>query len=112
MFRLCSGAFIFDAGVSGATFLQTLRVRGALLRQGLEGLAHRYGLGEVRGMGLLLAMETADLSAPLIVQRVLNKGLLLNAPHEHLLRFMPALNVQIAEIEQMLESLETVVREL
>ncbi|MDH5185363.1 MAG: hypothetical protein OEX12_15905 [Gammaproteobacteria bacterium] len=63
-------------------------------------------------MELLLAMETENLSAPLIVHRALKKGLLLNAPREHVLIFMPSLNVHIEEIEQMLESLEAILCEL
>jgi acetylornithine/N-succinyldiaminopimelate aminotransferase len=37
-------------------------------------------------------------------------GLLLNSPRPDLLRFMPALNLSIAEIDQMLEMLDEVVK--
>ena len=39
-------------------------------------------------------------------------GLLLNSPRPELLRFMPALNVTVAEIDQMLAMLSEVIRRL
>jgi acetylornithine/N-succinyldiaminopimelate aminotransferase len=36
-------------------------------------------------------------------------GLLLNSPRPDLLRFMPALNISLAEIDQMLTMLDDVV---
>jgi len=55
-------------------------------------------LGEVRGQGLLLALELGRTrSAAGGAAREI--GLLLNAPRPSVLRFMPALNVSDAEID-------------
>ncbi len=105
------GAAVFDV-VSNAAFLQTVTEHGDYLRAGLERLSGKFGLGRVEGRGLLLALETKQLSAPEVVACAFKRGLLLNAPREHRLRFMPALNVTSEEIDQMLSRLESVLREL
>jgi acetylornithine/N-succinyldiaminopimelate aminotransferase len=63
-------------------------------------------LREVRGQGLLLALDLGSDRAPLLVEHARERGLLLNAPRPQLLRFMPALNVGQSEIERMLEMLD------
>ena len=80
-------------------FLAEVARKGDYLRQRLEQLSARRGLGEVRGQGLLLALDLGTDIGPLLVARALERGLLLNAPRPNLLRFMPALNVNDAEID-------------
>ena len=89
-------------------FLAEVRARGEQLANGLTRLAAAHGLGEVRGKGLLLALDTGDLAAPDIVARALSRGLLINAPRPHTLRFMPALTVSEEEVGRMLELLDGV----
>jgi acetylornithine/N-succinyldiaminopimelate aminotransferase len=45
------------------------------------------------------------------VSAALSRGLLINAPQPNLLRFMPALNVSLPEIDEMLVLLEQSLRE-
>lgn len=59
-------------------------------RNGLQCLAQEFGLGEVRGQGLLLALELGVDLAPQVLTHARDVGLLLNAPRPHCLRFMPA----------------------
>lgn len=99
---------VFDT-VAQPGFLAGVRERGDYLRQKLEELSRRHGMGEVRGKGLLLALQTGPLSAPAIVRRAMDEGLLLNAPRPHTLRFMPALNVTAAEIDEMIGMLDGVI---
>ncbi len=90
-------------------FLDDATAAGAYLKQGLEALSAKHGMGAVRGRGLLLAL---DLKAPLgvdIAAASLEAGLLLNAPRPDSLRFMPALNVSETEIDQMLTILDMVI---
>ena len=49
-------------------FLAHVRAMGQLLRDGLETLSAREGLGEVRGDGLLLALELGAEMAPATVR--------------------------------------------
>jgi acetylornithine/N-succinyldiaminopimelate aminotransferase len=74
----------------------------------LQRLSTRHGLGDVRGRGLLLAL---DLKLPIgaaIVAQAFEAGLLLNAPRPDTLRFMPALNVTREEIAQMIGQLDAI----
>lgn len=88
-------------------FLIQVRKRGEQLRAALTTLSQQFGLGEVRGKGLLLALDTGVLDAAAIAKACFENGLLLNAPQAHTLRFMPALNVTEDEITRMLAILET-----
>lgn len=86
-------------------FLDTTRTRAADLAEGLQALARSANLGEVRGRGMLLALDLGRLDAHAVVDAARELGLLLNAPRPHCLRFMPALNSTAAEIATGLERL-------
>ncbi len=87
-------------------FLERVKETGEYLKSGLEELSCRLGLGEVRGMGLLLALDLDGGDSGAIVERAREMGLLLNAPSPHTLRFMPALTIGRAEVDEMLHMLE------
>ncbi len=92
-----------------AGFLGEVEARGQYLAKRLLELSARHGQHGERGCGLLRAMILADERGPEIVRRGLElapQGLLLNAPRPNLLRFMPALNVSEAEIDQMIAMLD------
>ncbi|MEK7752536.1 MAG: acetylornithine transaminase [Acidobacteriota bacterium] len=90
-------------------FLDSVVRKGEGLRARLEQFSLKHGLGEVRGRGLLLALELGSDRGPLLVERALEQGLLINSPRPSVLRFMPALNVSEGEIDTMIELLEAVI---
>lgn len=92
-------------------FLEDCRTTGQGLASALTALSAELGLGEVRGRGLLLALELGADLGPDIVLRARDAGLLVNAPRPHCLRFMPALNTAPAEIEQGIGLLRQVILE-
>jgi len=90
-------------------FLAEVTAKGQILSQRLLELSAKHGLAGERGSGLLRALILDDERGPEIVQKALALtpcGLLLNSPRPNLLRFMPALNVTRAEIDQMLAQLD------
>lgn len=92
-------------------FLPSVADKGAYLSAELLKLSEKYGLDGERGTGLLRALKLGRDIGPQIVDiaRDLNPvGLLLNSPRPNLLRFMPALNVTHAEIDQMTTMLSSV----
>lgn len=91
--------------VSNPDFIKNVNDRSEKLVTGLTKLSKQHGLGEVRGKGLLLALDIGNLNADDIVASCLEKGLIINAPRESSLRFMPALNVSSAEITETLKVL-------
>lgn len=72
------------------------------LREQLSDLSTKFGLGPVRGRGLLLALDLKADIAGQVVNRAMDNGLLLNAPRPDTLRFMPALNVGFVDVGQMI----------
>jgi acetylornithine/N-succinyldiaminopimelate aminotransferase len=88
--------------------LSTVAARGEWLRSRLTALAGRHALGEVRGRGLLLALDLGRPSADRVADAARAEGLLVNAPQPSVLRFVPALNVSQDELESMLQILDRV----
>ena len=92
-------------------FLPAVRAKAAYLSAGLIKLSDKHGFEGERGAGLLRALKLGRDIGPQVVEaaRDMNPvGLLLNSPRPNLLRFMPALNVTTAELDQMLEMLDSV----
>jgi len=105
------GCAVIDA-VLAPGFLQTVRERGAWLAGELRALSSRHGLGEVRGEGLLLALDLNRDVAATVVSRALDAGLLLNSPRPNLLRFMPALNLSQDDAQTMLGILDRIIADV
>ena len=97
--------------VNQPAFLADVTAKGEYLAQRLRELSASLGHGEVRGRGLLLALELRGTDAGKVSRTAMDRGLLVNAPRPDALRFMPALNVTREEIDRMLVLLEAVLRE-
>src|SRR3954462_12331238 len=103
---MCAAGLAVLDEVSKPDFLKTATETGLLLESELQKVSARHGLGEVRGRGLLLALDLKLPIAPGIVAQAFEAGVLLNAPQVDTLRFMPALNVTRAEIAEMIDCLD------
>jgi acetylornithine/N-succinyldiaminopimelate aminotransferase len=105
---MCAAGLAVLEQVSEGEFLKSVVDAGLYLESELQKLSARHGLGDVRGRGLLLAL---DLKLPIgaaIVAQALEAGVLLNSPQPDALRFMPALNVTREEIAQMIDCLDVI----
>jgi acetylornithine/N-succinyldiaminopimelate aminotransferase len=91
-------------------FLASVTANGDYLVQRLGELSGRLAHGEVRGRGLLIALELKGKDAGKVARAAMDRGLLINAPRPDTLRFMPALNVTREEIDRMLALLEAALR--
>ncbi|HEV3104981.1 MAG TPA: acetylornithine transaminase [Trinickia sp.] len=92
-------------------FLEGVRSRGEYLRAKLLELSTERGFEGERGEGLLRALLLGKDIGPQIVEKarlMQPDGLLLNAARPNLLRFMPALNVTIDEIDRMMSMLRSI----
>lgn len=99
-----AGVAVLETILSG-DFLSRVAESGEYLKLGLRQLSDTCGLGEVRGQGLLCALDTSYLDAKSIADTAFASGLLINAAQPTTLRFMPALNVSHKEIDLMLDIL-------
>ena len=105
---MCAAGIAVLQSVSEPGFLKSVAELGLYLEGELQRISARHGLGEVRGRGLLLALDLRVPIAGSIVTQAFEQGVLLNAPQPDALRFMPALNVTREEITAMINCLDAI----
>jgi acetylornithine aminotransferase/acetylornithine/N-succinyldiaminopimelate aminotransferase len=85
----CRAAIEFLAVLKKERLLPHVRTTGKYFREQLLKLAKKHALiREVRGRGLMLALELDRPSKPFALQ-ALERGLIINSTHETTLRFLP-----------------------
>ena len=96
--------FIIENDIAG-----NVREVGNYLASGLEKLKQKFSfITNVRGRGLLLAMEfNSDIAQPVLLA-CLDKGLLVNRLKPNTLRFMPPLIIGKSDVDESLGILEQV----
>ena len=108
----CAAALAVLDIVSDAEFLAGARKLGETLRGRLEGLAARHAeIGEVRGLGPMLAFEFAERSpdrASAVVSAAFDRGLVLLSCglYGNVIRLLPPLNIATDELDEGLAILE------
>ena len=82
---------------------------GERLVQGLRArLAGTPGVVEVRGRGLMVGIELRDPCGHL-VQAALEQGLLINVTADNVIRLLPPLVIQAAEVDQIIDTLAALI---
>lgn len=96
--------YVIENDISG-----NARKVGQYLKQGLQDLKNKYGfITEVRGEGLLLAMEfDKDISAD-VVDGCIENGMLINKLKTNAIRFIPPLVMTTEEADEALGILDKV----
>lgn len=94
--------FIIDHGIT-----DNARLMGQHLAAGLNNMKRRFDfITDVRGLGLLQAMEfNSDIAQSLTIN-CLNNGLLVNKLKDNALRFMPPLIIGKGEVDEALAILD------
>jgi acetylornithine/N-succinyldiaminopimelate aminotransferase len=105
---MCAVGLAVLQQVAEPGFLKSVVDTGLYLESELQRMSARHGLGEVRGRGLLLALDLKHPIGASIVAQALQDGVLLNSPQPDALRFMPALNVTRDEVISMIECLDAI----
>lgn len=85
-----------------------IRNMGDYFRAELEGLAKNHAsVAQVRGLGLMLALElrSADL-AKAVARQLLDRGIIINRTHETVLRFLPPYIVEKKHIDEVIHALD------
>ena len=87
-------------------FLETCDKRGRYFFDGLTALNKKHPvITNVRGKGLILAMELAREGAA-VVTRCMEQGVLINCTMDRVLRFIPPLTITGGEIDTALKALD------
>ncbi|MFI5266279.1 MAG: aminotransferase class III-fold pyridoxal phosphate-dependent enzyme, partial [Chloroflexota bacterium] len=58
------------------------------------------GITEIRGMGLMIAFDTAEPIAPEVVKKGLDQGIVVNATGPNTVRLVPPLIISHGEVEK------------
>ena len=96
--------FIIDNNIAG-----NARRVGQYFITGLQRLEQKFQcITEVRGRGLLIAMEFDSNMANSVVKTCLDRGLLVNRVKPNALRFMPPLIIGNSEVDEALNILDEV----
>jgi predicted acetylornithine/succinylornithine family transaminase len=100
--------FIIDEGIP-----HKARETGAYLVSELDKLKSKFEyIVEVRGRGLLVAMEFSRELSDGIVRGCLERGLLVNPVRPNAVRFMPPLNITMSDVEEAMDLLEPVLADV
>jgi acetylornithine aminotransferase/acetylornithine/N-succinyldiaminopimelate aminotransferase len=91
------------------TLLPRVRSTGAYFHRQLKALAKKHtSVREVRGLGLMLALDLHDAArAKAIAQQLLQQHILINRTHETVLRFLPPFIIEKKHIDQLIHVLDT-----
>lgn len=92
--------------------LENCRKMSSYFIEKLKALQNNHtAIQEVRGKGLIIGMEMS-LEGSDIVNRCMDRGLLINCTSGNVLRFVPPLIVTEADIDRAVETLDVVLREV
>jgi acetylornithine/N-succinyldiaminopimelate aminotransferase len=105
---MCAAGLAVLERVASSDFLKSVVDNGLYLASELQRISARHGLGEIRGRGLLLALDLKHPIGASIIAQARENGVLLNSPQPDALRFMPSLNVAREEIAAMIECLDAI----
>jgi acetylornithine/N-succinyldiaminopimelate aminotransferase len=105
---MCAVGLAVLSAVGSPDFLKSVAEAGLFLTGELQRISARHGLGDVRGRGLLLALDLKRPISASIVAQAMEDGLLINAPQPDALRFIPALNITRDEIAEMIAKLDAI----
>ncbi len=109
----CAAALAFLEVLQKNNLLLECQRKGEYFRKKLEELKLKFPdvIKEVRVIGLMAGLELVP-EGMTIVQKMLDKGILINCTAEKVLRFLPPLIVQESEINLLIQALEEVLSEI
>ncbi len=103
----CAAARVVLETLLAEDFLEEVKLKGKALRKGLENLRDDFPekIKEVRGVGLIQAIELKGEGAELMNFLFEEKRILATLIHGNILRFTPPLTIAYREIDALLEAL-------
>ncbi len=105
---ICKAALAVLKAIQKEKLLTKAQRAGEYLFLKLNELKGKFPvIKEARGMGLMAGLELA-VEGKQVVEKCLEKGVLINCTHGNVLRFMPALNISKKEIDKALAVLAEV----
>ncbi|MFH1355291.1 MAG: aspartate aminotransferase family protein [Candidatus Omnitrophota bacterium] len=107
---ICKAALGVLRGIDKEKLLENASKVSKYIFQRLHELKNKYPLiKDIRGMGLMIGIDLNQ-EGKSIVEKCMQKGLLINCTHDTVLRLMPALNISIKDTNKAMVILEEVLR--
>ena len=107
----CAAAIATFEAIDEEGLLEHAKAMGKHLRDRLRALAAETGLiKEVRGRGLMVGAELTFPGTPVAIACMEN-GLLINCTHDTVIRFLPAMTVTEAELDEGLDVFAAALKE-
>ena len=108
----CAAALAVISVIEEEKLLEAAAKTGELLHAALEGFAEKYDqVLEVRGRGMMAGMVVEG-SAAEVAALFRDYGLLVCTAGEHVVRFLPPLNLKESELEEAVEMMSDALEEL
>ena len=105
---ICKAALAVLRAIQKEKLLANTQKMSRYLFSKLNDLKNKYLIiKEVRGKGLMAGVELS-VEGKNIVEKCIERGLLINCTHDKVLRLMPALNISKKEIDKAISILDTV----
>ncbi len=95
--------------IQEGNLVELARERGEQFKKGLEEIAEEHGevIREVRGLGLMLALQLRKKAGPYL-DALMEKGILALPAGSSVLRFLPPLEISPEEIDRVIKTLDQV----
>jgi len=105
---ICKAALAVLRAIQKEKLLTNAGKMGEYLFVKLDELKNKYSIiKEVRGIGLMVGIEL-NIEGKTIVEKCIEKTLLINCTHDKVLRLMPALSITKKEIDKAIDILNSV----
>ncbi|MCX7990531.1 MAG: aspartate aminotransferase family protein [Proteobacteria bacterium] len=93
-------------------FLKSVEKKGEYLIKSLSLLKEKYPLKDIRGLGLLIGADIDIKEPSKIIDKAMEKGLLVNITAGKTMRLVPPLTVSFDEIDEFISKLENTLKEV
>jgi len=103
----CRASLEYFHTLEDENLLERVRAVGGYFKQRLEGLKDLPVVKEVRGEGLMLAVELS-IPGKEIVKQLLQQGFILNCTHDTVLRMLPPFIITEKQIDKFMRALKPV----
>ncbi len=103
----CAAGIAVMGELTAPGFLTGVREKGEYMRSLLEKLKKDGLVSEVRGLGLMLAIDLPEPEAAAVVAEALRQKIIINNTSANTIRFLPPLIVEEGMMEAVVEFLQT-----
>jgi len=109
----CAAGYVVVEEALNEVLLAEVSDKGIYIKNKIQLISGKYPgiISEVRGLGLMLGINTGEYSSK-IKEEAMDKNLLLNITAENIIRIVPALNISYEEINEFIKIFEEIIQNI